>query len=71
MFEKLEKLQLEDNDVLLIRGSVTNQIFKQFQIELKKRGLNNILLINIGKNLDIKKLPEEQMNKSGWIRNDD
>jgi len=70
MFDKLEKLQLDDGDVLLIRGSVPNETFKQFQTELKKRGYNNILLINVGKNLDIEKLPEEQMNKAGWIRKD-
>ena len=68
MFDKLEELHLDDGDVLLIRGGVTSEIFKQFQAELKKRGYHNILLINVGNNLDIKKLPEEEMNKAGWFR---
>ena len=64
----VEKFQLQDGDVLLIRGKVPIESFRKLTKEIRRKGLKRCLIINAHPNIEISKIPEEEMNKYGWYR---
>jgi len=70
MLADIEKLQLQDGDVLLIKGKIPIERFKEFVKEIQKKGFKKCLIINAYKNIDISTIPEKEMNKYGWYRKD-
>ena len=69
MKHTLGKIHINDGDVIIIKSEKTLsfEVFQQFNVELKKKA-KNLLLINCRDNMSIEKLPEKEMNKYGWYK---
>lgn len=74
MFEKLveslEKLHIEDGDILVSRGLNSHEVNNLIQI-LQDHVEHDVAFINIPLGTSLQLVPEEDMNEIGWYRRDE
>jgi hypothetical protein len=69
ILERLEKLSLEDNDVLIFTGD----FMRQHEFLSRLRALlnghwNNIVVVCIAEGMSVMNLDQNEMKRAGWIR---
>ena len=72
MAKILKKLQIHENDIILIRRDkfTDEEILNQIRRGVDTLGLKRVLAILVDENEDIRTLNQQDMNKYGWIHID-
>ena len=75
LIRRLERIEVKDNDILLLEvqaklsSAARRAIYAHFGEYQKKAGLSNVLLILADNgDCDLRKLPEVEMRRHGWMR---
>lgn len=71
----LSRINLKDGDILVFKdkhdgffGQSKGQIFDAMQKFFDKNNLKNVLMVYVSKNSELRNMPEEEMNRAGWVR---